>query len=247
MEVLAVGNAAKLYCLNWIEDHIRLKEGQITILDLGCGSAGGFVALLKKHPQVHYVGLEPSKRACLQAKHNLKGLNASIVNAYGYSVKDRLREEFDVVVSFSVLEHVHKRADYLTSARDCLKCGGYFLINYDAGHFVLGTRRDRVKNVVGPLLARVGIERYYQSFVKEQEFRDVVKHLGLKIVDEKFFNTGLKGVYKAVPDSVRAAYMEKWLDLELWLNGAGIPYDDAKARTFVTRNFILQHEWTRQL
>jgi hypothetical protein len=37
MGMFVVGNAAKLYCLNRIEDYIRSREGQVSILDLGCG------------------------------------------------------------------------------------------------------------------------------------------------------------------------------------------------------------------
>jgi SAM-dependent methyltransferase len=240
MGALTAGNSAKLYCLNWIETYAQQKEGKISILDLGCGTALNLVTLLRQYPGISYVGLEPLKSAALAAERNLKGLNATIVHAYGYSAHERLGQEFDIVMSFSVLEHVYRRIDYLRSAKACLKSDGYFLINYDAGHFVLGTRKDRLKNLVGPVLARLGIERYYQSFVREQDFQSMVKALGLKIIDDKFFNTGLKGVYKVVPGAHQTAYMEKWLSFELWLNELGIVYDDSRARAFVTRNFILQ-------
>jgi SAM-dependent methyltransferase len=167
-------------------------------------------------------------------------LNGTIYHTNAYAVHQQLQEEFDLVVSFSVLEHVYQRANYLRSAKECLKPNGYFLINYDAGHFVLGTGRDRLKNLIGPICARFGVEKYYQAFVREQEFQGIVQSLGMKIIDGKFFNTGLKGVFKVIPASAQNEYMEKWLDFELWLNSIDIPYDDSKARTFVTRNFILQ-------
>ena len=240
MPVLTVGNSAKLYCLNWIDAYARQHGGAISILDLGCGTARNFLPLLREYPAIRYVGVEPSAEACQAAKRNLEGLAGTIVNANGYAVQEKLHEQFDLVVSFSVLEHVYRRESYVRSAKESLKSRGCFLINYDAGHFVLGTRRDRVKNVVGPILARFGIEQYYQSFVREAEFQRIVQSLGLKIIDDKFFNSGLKGVYKLIPDAKQAAYMERWLEFELWLNQSGIAYDDAKARSFVTRNFILQ-------
>jgi SAM-dependent methyltransferase len=240
MELLTIGNTAKLYCLNWIEAYVQNHAGAVSMLDMGCGTASNFVSLLQKYPSIRYVGIEPSQAACAQARRNLDGLNGTIFNIDGYAVHEKLGETFDLVVSFSVLEHVYQRARYLNSAKACLQPGGYVLINYDAGHFVVGTTRDQVKNVVGPLLARVGVERYYQSFVREQEFHDIVRSLGLSIIDDKYFNTQLKGVYKVIPDKHRPAYMEKWLDFELWLNELGIAYDDGKARSFVTRNFILQ-------
>lgn len=238
---LTRGNSAKLYCIHWIESYVQRTEGKISILDLGCGTARNFVPLMQRYPQqIRYVGFEPSKAACLEAERNLQGLDGRIINADGYAVHEMLGETFDLVVSFSVLEHVYQREQYLRSACESLKSGGYFLINYDAGHFVFSTRRDRIKNVVGPWFARFGVERYYQKFVTEAEFHNIIQALGLKIIDEKYFNTGLKGIHKLVPAAHDAEYMQKWLDFELWLNDTGIIYDDGKARSFVTRNFILQ-------
>jgi hypothetical protein len=65
-------------------------------------------------------------------------------------------------------------------------------MNYDVCHFILGTRRVRIKNVVGPILSRFGVERYYQSFVKEQEVRSIIKSLRLKVIAEKFSTRALK-------------------------------------------------------
>lgn len=240
MTLLTSGNSAKLYCLNWLDATIEQHDGKVSILDLGCGTARNFVALLKEHPSVHYVGVEPSPAACEQARRNLQGMDGTIHVMDGYDAQTQLGETFDVVVSFSVLEHVYQRERYLRCAKACLKTGGYFLINYDAGHFKHSTQRDRAKNIVGPLLARFGVERYYQSFVHEQEFQRIIQALGFKVVDEKFFNSGLKGIHKLIPAEHDAEYMEKWLDFELWLNEHGIAYNDDKARSFVTRNFILQ-------
>ena len=245
---LTVGNSAKLYCLNWIENQLLKKGGgkekgnefKFKILDLGCGAGLNFVNLLKLYPQIHYVGIEPSKPICMQAERNLKGLNASIINAYAYNAFEMLKEKFDVIVSFSALEHVYRREEYLRSAKECLKEDGYFQINYDAGHFVSG--KERRKNIIGPILARVGIEKYYQSFVKEEDFLKMIDEAGLRIIEAKFFNTHLKGVYKVVPKHHRVEYMKKWLEFELWLNELGIEYTDSLAPRFVTRNFILTHK-----
>ena len=117
-----------------------------------------------------------------------------------------------------------------------LRDDGYFLINYDAGHFLYG--KEKLKTI-GQLLARFGIERYYRSLVKEKNFLMMVERAGFRIVDTKFFNTNLKGTYKVIPESHRTEYMKKWLQFELWLNELGIDYEDSKAVFFGTRNFIL--------
>lgn len=241
MELLTEGNAAKLYCLNWIEAHAREREA-LTILDLGCGQARNFVRLLVRYPQVRYVGIEPSPGDCAAARRNLEGLNATVINGYAYAVYGTLvQEQFDLVVSFSVLEHVYQRAAYLRAAAQCLKADGHFLINYDAGHFVDPVNlRERLKNLAGPLLARLGQERYFQAFVREADFLAMVSAAGLRVQEARSFNTMLKGVYKHVPQAGQAEFMQRWLELEQWLNEQDIRYDDSKARTWFTRNFILR-------
>ena len=77
MELLTEGNAAKLYCLNWLDRYAASKP-DATILDLGCGKALNFVKLLQKYPGLRYVGIEPSPAAYELARKNTAGLNATI-------------------------------------------------------------------------------------------------------------------------------------------------------------------------
>jgi cyclopropane fatty-acyl-phospholipid synthase-like methyltransferase len=240
--VWTTGNAAKLYCMNWLSERLDAHPEAFTILDLGCGTGQNFVRLLEAYPQVHYVGIEPSAAACAQARTVLKGMNATIIEDYAYdAVRVKLPQQtFDAVVSFSVFEHVYRRLDYLRLVRACLKPDGHALINYDAGHFHSDDLKERLKNIVGPLLARLGNESYFQAFVPEALFRQYAAEAGLLIREAKSFNTRLKGVYKHVPEAAREEYMRRWLAMETWLNTAGIAYDDSKSGTWFTRNFILQ-------
>ncbi|MFQ5997043.1 MAG: methyltransferase [Dehalococcoidales bacterium] len=237
MSVWTMGNSAKLYCLNWIEQFVLQKAGEVKILDLGCGTALNFVNLLKAYPRIQYVGIEPSKASCLRAQQNLSSLNARVINSYAYEMYEQLKEKFDIIVSFSVLEHVYRRMDYLRSAHDCLKDDGYFLVNYDAAHiFSWG---ERLSKSIGLLLAFFGIEKYYVSLVKDKDFLEMIEKLGFRIIDSKFFSTGLKRTFKLIPESYRTEYMKRWLEFELWLNELGIDYNDSKASSLRTRNFIL--------
>lgn len=236
--LLSYGNSAKLYCLNWIDNYVKDKK-EITILDLGSGISLNFVSLLKKYSSIHYTGVEPSPKAVKVAKNRLEGLNATIINDNGYNLFQKLAAKFDIITSFSALEHVYRRRDYLNSAKECLKPHGYFLINYDAGHFISG--KERLINIFGPILARFGIERFYQSFVRENEFFGIIKDIGLKITDAKFFNSNLKGIYKIIPTAHQDEFMKRWLEFEIFLNQSGIAYDDSLARYFYTRNFVLTH------
>jgi SAM-dependent methyltransferase len=233
---LTQGNAAKLYCLNLIDQLAERHGGSLTILDLGCGEAQNLVGLLRKRPGITYMGVDPSSAACDRARHALAGLAADVVHAPAYDVD---LGPADVVVSFSVLEHVFQRRRYMACMKRNLSADGLIFLNYDAGHFVIDSARERWRRPVRALLAHLGWERTYQRFVSEAEFNRLVEEAGLRIVESKFFNTHLKGVHHILPPGKRDAFMQRWLDFEVFLNTLGIEYKDAYASHFMTRNFVL--------
>jgi SAM-dependent methyltransferase len=207
---LAVGNTAKLYCLQLIDRAAaEAGDGDYRILDLGCGTGANFVELLRRRPNVTYVGVEPSRAAAEEARRLLPG--AEIVNEPAYGVRV---EPAHAVVSFSALEHVVDRQRYFEAVRANLRPDGLVYLNYDSGHFVADADlRERVK---------------------------ALGSAGLRVVEAKSFNTDLKRLYPFVPAESRATFMERWLDFELELNELGIEYRDELAPIFRTRNFLLE-------
>lgn len=241
MPPVATANTAKLYCLRLIEAQVAPLSAAM-LLDLGCGEGGTFAELLRQHPHVRYIGVDPREAACARARDRLAGLNATIINSSAYDLDVG---PADIVTSFSVLEHVYQRRRYLECARRNLAANGICCINYDAGHFVsVGTprhqRREQVKCRVGRVLAAFGHEGKFQSFVREDEFKSLAKQTGFEIVDERFFNSDLKSVWKVVPEHARSEFTKRWLELELWLNESGLAYQDEMAPLFRTRNFVLK-------
>jgi SAM-dependent methyltransferase len=233
---LAVGNTAKLYCLQLIERAAAATDDQYRIVDLGCGTGANFVELLRRRPNVDYVGVDPSRRATEAARRLLPG--AEIIHAPAYDVRV---DPAHAVVSFSVLEHVVQRARYLEAVRANLRAGGRVYLNYDSGHFVSDADlRERVKALASQVLARLGSESSYRARVREEDFRSLATAADLRIVDEKVFNTDLKRLYPLVPSGSAAAFMERWLAFELELNELGIEYRDELASIFRTRNFVLE-------
>ncbi len=237
-----VGNAAKQYCLAWVERYAQAAARPIRLLDLGCGAARYAVELLTRCPNVTFVGIEPLARDAEQARQNLRHFDATIVQGYAYAaIHPQLPyESYDIVLSFSVLEHVYERLAYLRFVYDCLSEDGFCLMNYDAGHFHSTHWKERAKTVIGGFLARLGNQAYYQAFVREADFKRWVQQAGLTIREAKMFNTSLKGIYKIIPEAHKQAYLERWLELELWLNELGITYQDAYSKAWGTRNYILQ-------
>ena len=236
MPALAVGNTAKLYCLQLIDRAAAATDSEFRIVDLGCGTGSNFVELLRRRPNVRYVGVEPSRRAAEEARRRLPG--AEIVNAPAYDVRV---EPAHAVVSFSVLEHVVQRARYMEAACGHLRPDGRVYLNYDSGHFVADADvRERAKALASQVLARLGSESRYRARVRDEELRALAAAAGLRVVEEKVFNTDLKRLYPLVRAEHADAYMERWLAFELELNELGIEYRDELASVFRTRNFLLE-------
>jgi cyclopropane fatty-acyl-phospholipid synthase-like methyltransferase len=229
---LTYGNAAKLYCLRLLDEAIRRANGTFRIVDLGCGDGRNFVELLRRHSQVDYVGVDPSRHAFERAKERLPHAQIAHMRA------DEARfEPADAVVSFSVLEHVADRKRYLQAVRANLAADGRAYLNYDSGHFGAdATASERTKAAVARAFAAFGRESWYRARVHDDEFSELLVSAGLRVVEEKGFNTDLKLTYRAIPEARRDLFMDRWVAFELDLNEAGIGFDE---RVFRTRNVIL--------
>jgi SAM-dependent methyltransferase len=233
---LTYGNTAKLYCLQLIDRAASETEGEFRIVDLGCGTGSNFVELLRRRPNVRYVGVEPSRRAADEARRALP--EAEILSQTAYDVR---LEPAHAVVSFSVLEHVVDRERYFAAARANLRPDGRLYLNYDSGHFVADANLgERAKALASQLLARVGSESRYRARVREAEFTTLAEGAGLNIVDDKVFNTDVKRIVAYVRDDRRDAFTESWLAFELELNELGLDYRDELATIFRTRNVVLE-------
>lgn len=250
-KLLTTGNAAKLYCLQAIARIAAQHSGPLRLVDFGCGNAVHVAELLRRHPNIHYRGWDPSPGAVKAARVNLTNLNAEIHCDLPDSL--RLRDKADVIVSFSVLEHVVNRSAYLSAVKKNLAHNGRVFMNYDAGHFyppptrLLGKTMRALLDVtllrkIRNARARLGDKRAeFQAFVEEDAFKKCVDQGGLRIAEEKFFNTPLKAVYRIIAERSRGEYMRRWLEFELWLNDQEIEYGDDLASIFGTRNFVLEH------
>jgi SAM-dependent methyltransferase len=233
---LTSGNTAKLYCLRLIDDAAAQVDGDFRIVDLGCGDGRNFVELLRRRDNVRYVGVEPLPGAAEAARGLLP--SAEIVVAPAAHVR---LDPADAVVSFSVLEHVVDRPRYLAAVAAHLVAGGRAYLNYDTGHFVAdASAGERVRALAGRMLAAVGNDSHYRAAVTSAEVEQLVADAGLRITDDKAFNTDVKRLYPRLPEDRRDAFMERWLEFELELSRLGTTWSDELASVFRTRNLVLQ-------
>lgn len=242
---LVYGNTAKIYDLALLMEASEQRR-PFRVIDLGCGTAATVEPVLRDINDVEFVGIEPDLRASSAATECLRGLNATILHRSAYSLPDELIGQFDVALSFSTLEHVYRREQYLRTAASALRDGGLLLMNYDHGHFVVGSRSDTVKNLIGPVLARLGNESKYQRFVTRSAVSSWSADAGLSLREQKFFNLrSLKELSHRVPEDQRMSYQKEWLASELRLNSL-LTYHDELASELLTVNLVFARSAARR-
>ena len=89
-------SSSKRYCIDKIEQFVNERPGEVKILDLGCGEALNFVSLLRRHPQVAYIGVDPQGLGQIHprsASRRSRGLHELVAGfrAQAERVRHRLR------------------------------------------------------------------------------------------------------------------------------------------------------------
>lgn len=117
----------------------HLRPGD-RVLEIGSGR-GAFAALLP--PEALYVGLELSRRAVDTAR--AAGVDARLATVEEHAGAHA--GEYDAVVSFQVLEHVPRPADFLTAAVACLRPGGLLVVSVPNADGFMGALSNNVLNL----------------------------------------------------------------------------------------------------
>jgi|GEM_PF-4499817 len=95
------------------------------LLDVGCGS-GWFLNMMKKNGMTNIAGLEPIPAAC----EITRSFGIPVINARMDEVIDKHEIGlFDVVTTFTVLEHVYDPSEFLTQAIALVREGGYLILD----------------------------------------------------------------------------------------------------------------------
>lgn len=199
------GNAAKMRVI----DRILAMPGPLTVLDYGAGTGQGWAEVLAARPDIRLLCVEP----CAKRRAALRALvpAAEVVTDAA---------QVDVIVSFSVLEHVFDRRAYMANARRWLKPGGAMFLNYDDGHFrTPGSWLEAARNRLAPLLPALGMVRHYQRPVSHAEAQRLIDGFAIRI--DRYENLpNLKALAKTATD--RAAFACLWIEAEDRLN-ANLP------------------------
>lgn len=161
----------------------RIKENPtIKILDLGCGDASNLIWLLKKYPELTYLGIEPGQAASEKARKNLsKFKNAKIINSSAYETSKEYRD-FDLVYSLSVLEHVKDIDRFLKNSVDSLKSGGELIHRYDLGHVLYpSSSKEWLQGILSKYFTRLLPESKVIRHIDIDWLRGALEGYGLRI------------------------------------------------------------------
>ena len=184
---------------------------------MGCGdgSKWGWLREGPWHDRIDFVGFDLDRDAVSRAASRFPGWRFFPEPAYAM---ERHVSQADVVVSFSTLEHVYRRDEFLRSARGIMAPGAVFWLNYDNGHFL--DWREWKRNWFGPLLARLGQERYFQAPVGQAEIEGLIADAGLVVEEELNFHSAVRKRFHRVFREPAASrhYMDAWLEFELAVN-----------------------------
>jgi SAM-dependent methyltransferase len=224
-----LGNAAKSRVVaSIVERARRAPEGrEILVFDHGCGGGGDWPSIVADNPSIRYAGYDPDQSSMRRAGERLQGLKARMLTATELG-GESLRA--DVVVSFSVFEHVYDRSAYLRLSGRHLAPGGTFFLNYDDGHFRTPLDLDRpalwgrqlrpwIHNLLARPLAALGGVSRFQARVDRSEADRLVCEAGFEIVDEFYSNIeSFKTLSKTLPPQAREEFMALWIGVEAALN-----------------------------
>jgi SAM-dependent methyltransferase len=216
------GNAAKARIVREILDEASRRDG-VVVFDFGCGEAQQWPQVLRAAPAITLIAFEPNVRRARRAAEVLQPLGATV---HSGPRPTSITARADLVVSFSVFEHVRDKGAYLSDAKRILASDGTFYLNYDDGHFRPQVDLDRVStwtpavkssiyNLLSPAL---GTNRYRARVHKETLSR-LLARTGFVVTDERYENlTAFKELAKTLRPEDRERFSGFWLEVEERLN-----------------------------
>lgn len=249
-----LGNAAKTTIMQRIS---ALAIRPLIVIDLGCGDGGDWPRFLADHPNVTLHAHDPDAERAAVARKRLQPWSTDV---HAGPRATTITERADVIVSFSVFEHVWDRLGFLHDARSLLAADGIFFLNYDDGHFRrslpldlpgrwASELRTTVNNALAPVWAKRALFDRYQKRVHRDEVDDMTARAGFRC-DEAFYSNlaDLKELFSVIPPEGQQAYVEMWTKLEARLNNEfAVPVDGVRGdsmnlwRVMPSRTLVLRH------
>jgi SAM-dependent methyltransferase len=153
---------------------VKLSKN-IRIADFGCGR-GWLSQKLSQYGKV--TGFDLSEKAIENAKHSFPDLEFVCLNA-AEAIPKHFIEQFDLVVSSEVIEHIDHQQQYLTNISQLLKANGHFIISTPNGEW----------------------KQKFYSEGREQWKQPLENWLRIESLEELLMRSGLKSKYASTFNS----------------------------------------------
>jgi SAM-dependent methyltransferase len=249
-----IANVAKSRILGRLAE--SAAQRRVTVLDYGAGTGGYWPDFLRANPNVRLIAYEPHAPYAAELKRALADFDVEVYT----DASEEMETRADVVLTFSVFEHVYDRHAYLRTIQRCLADDGVAYLNYDDGHFRLDVDlarpatlrpalRELARNVLAPVWPKVGMTWRYQTRVARDQVDKMVTDAGLRIRNDRYENLAdMKALAKTLQQPDLSAFLRYWVALEDALN-ADFRRDDATSmgdrvnlwRVMSTRTVELTH------
>lgn len=144
------------------------------ILDIGCGN-GATLLYLKKHFDINGVGVDISSQAVNDLKQNINDKNLAFFKEDHRNLSIFESNQFNIVLSFGVVEHFEEYGLALSEARRVLKQNGQ-LILIQPHLFSFGTIQKQFLKLIGRW--KFGNQKdfscfYYKKLLREMGYKNI--------------------------------------------------------------------------
>lgn len=169
------------------------------VLDLGCGSGYGAGIIAEYAKEVHAVDVSAEAIDFARKKYNKKNINFSTINPGGkLPFPDG---DFDVVLSFQVIEHVEEDANYLAEAERVLKKDGILIV-------ITPDRKNRLFS---------GQRPWNRWHIREYSEKEIVQLVGQRFDVVSLLQMG--AIAQVASVEIRRYRLLKWLTLPFTFRG----------------------------
>lgn len=137
---------AREFYLSYVEKFHCIGKG-VRILEVGCGEGGNLLPFAERGCEV--TGLDLSATRIAQAKDFFEqsGYNARFVHADFLAMKTPPAEKrYDLLVIHDVIEHIHRKNDFIRHAHDFLAPGGIIFWGFPAWQMPFGGHQQICKS-----------------------------------------------------------------------------------------------------
>jgi 2-polyprenyl-6-hydroxyphenyl methylase/3-demethylubiquinone-9 3-methyltransferase len=157
--------------------HDKEEDGQLTILDIGCG--GGLVCEPLARLGAQVTGIDADANAIAAAKAHAEAGGLSI--NYRTGTSDSLQEQFDVVLALEIVEHVADVPAFIADLKRLVRPGGLV---------ILSTLNRTRRSYLGAIIAAEYMLRWvprgthqWKRFLKPSELARELRQAGLTTSD----------------------------------------------------------------